>query len=153
MQRRTARPRSPGVAALLRPPLCLQPSWRAFRYQQFSPLRRHRQAYQKRATDAVRIVSRHDFAVMRVNDAVTNTQPQTCALADFLRREERIEDALGMRNARTVVAECDLHVSIAMRRRNLHFSGTPHFLNRVVGVVKYVEKYLLELVRIPDRER
>src|ERR1019366_1350573 len=98
------------------------------------------------------IVPRDDLALMRANNAVADAQPQACPLAHFLRREKGIEDALGMRNPRAVVSERDFHVPLAMRRRNLHLSGTPHFLNRVVGVVQDIKKHLLELMRVPDRE-
>ena len=40
-----------------------------------------------------------------------------------------------------------------MRRRDFDLSGTPHFLNRVVGIIQNIEKHLLQLVRIADGER
>src|SRR5277367_3276630 len=114
--------RSPGSAASLAPPRCSEPSWSALRHQQLRALRRDRQPHHKRATNAVRIVPRDDFALMRVDDAVADAQPETRALAHFLRREEWIEDALRMRNSRPVVAKRDLHLPVAMRRGDLHLS-------------------------------
>src|ERR1700728_3919218 len=112
MRARLAHPRSPRCAVLRPLGRYLPRSWRAFRDHQLRALRSDGKAHEEGAAKAVRVVSCRDFAAMRTNDAVADAQAQAGALADFLGGEKRIEDSLGMRDARAVVAKCDFDLSV-----------------------------------------
>src|ERR1700683_3532192 len=148
-----AHPRSPRCAVVRSLRRYQTRSWRAFRDHELRALRSHRKAHQEGAADAVGVRSLRDFGAMLTNDAVADAQAQAGALADFLGGEKRIEDSLGMRDARAVVAKCDFDLSVAVRRGNLYFPRAPHFLNGIVRVVQNVQKHLLQLVRVADGER
>ena len=89
---------------------------------------------------------------MLLHDRVRDGQPEPGALADLLRREERIED-LGLhirRHARTVVGDLEgdrVALDVVPRADDERAAavGREH---RLLGVDDQVEQHLLDLVRV-----
>src|SRR5438309_2015486 len=107
-----------------------------------------RQAHAERCSGPVRVVVAGDFAVVFADYAVADAQAETGTFADFLGREERIEDAVRGRNAWPVVAQGDLNTPINLGSGDPDRSTTPCLANRVVGIVQNVEEDLLELMAV-----
>src|SRR5215472_11545188 len=113
---------------------------------------RGRKADDERAALRTGIVAAQNFSVVRLNDSVTDAQTQAGSLSDGLRREKRIENAVWVRNAGTVVPEMNLGVLRGRSRLDFDPAGTPGLLDGVEGIVENVKKHLLELMRIGNDE-
>src|SRR5580704_8956478 len=148
MRRQMAHPQSTKFGGGPRPESCLRPSLRLPLFVCFHGLRRHGKAHDKSGPNAVRIVPRRNLSRMCANNAITNAEAEPCAFAYFLSGEKGIEDAIGMRNARPVIAEYNFQAPVVMRCCDFNFSLAPRLIHRVVSVVQYIQKSLLQLVRI-----
>ena len=91
---------------------------------------------------------------MLLDDGVGDGQPEARALADLLRREERVEDlALGLLgHARPVVAdlERDGVALFVVPRPDDQGAAAVRRHHRLFGVDHEVEQHLLDLVRVGE---
>ncbi len=101
-----------------------------------------------------RVVARENFALVRANDSVADTQSETRSLAYFLGGKERIENTIEIGDSRSIVAKCtistcplpdDVTISIP--------PGVGGFLDGIVGIIQNVQEHLLQLVTVGDHER
>jgi hypothetical protein len=94
---------------------------------------------------------------MFLDDRVGDRQPQTRSLADFFRREKRIEDLRLdlLRNSRAVIVdfENDRLVFGVVPRTGDEDAAAVRGEHRLLGVDDEVQQDLLELVRIGEDER
>src|ERR1700720_1087586 len=94
-----------------------------------------------------------NFSPVLVQNAVAYAQAQAGSFAHFFGSEERIENAIRVRDAVAVVAEGDLYKTGGARAHDLNARGTSRFSHRVVGIIQNVEKPLLQLMRVADHMR
>src|ERR1700721_2962161 len=147
----TAHPRSTGSA---RAPRQQSRSWSSLAGlcdAQFCGLRPHGQPHDERAPDAVLIISSRDFSTVCPHDPVADAEAKSCALSNFLRREEWIENPFGLRNPRPIVADQNLELVCSLYRQHFDSSRPPRLLNRVIGVIQDIEEHLLQLVRVSHK--
>src|SRR5437867_1217021 len=94
----------------------------------------------------VTVVVTEDFASMFLHDAIADAQAEAGSFTDLFCREERIEDAIRVRDSVTVVAEGNFDGVVRLRAHDLDAGGTPHLANGIVGVIENIEEDLLQLV-------
>jgi len=108
-----------------------------------------------RAGDRTRLEP--DAPAVFLDDGVGDREAQTGALAHFLRREERVEDAALLldRNARTIVIDLEHGGAAIGIMRRAHDDGAPAIgaNARLFGVDQQVEQHLLDLVAIGEHFR
>src|SRR5579863_4400466 len=92
-----------------------------------------------------------NLASVFAHDAVADAQSKARALANFLGGEEWVEDALRKRDAVTVVAKQNLHKAAPVCGLNFNACRTSGVAHSVVSIVKNIQKYLLQLVRVTNR--
>ena len=89
-------------------------------------VRRERQTTMKVAPAPIGVVVAQDLAAVFAHDAIADAQAQAGSLAYFLGGEERIEDAVGIRDAGAVVAEDDFREPFPLRRSSISMrAGRP----------------------------
>src|SRR6266852_6055587 len=110
----------------------------------------YREADDKGRSFRVQVVVTHNFAAMFADDAIANTQAQTGTLADVLGGKEWIKNAFGIGDAHTAIAKRNLDERAGTGAPDLNAGGPRGFADSIVSVVQYVEKHLLELVRVSD---
>src|SRR4029077_18139483 len=94
-----------------------------------------------------------NFSPVLVHDPIADAQAQTGPFSHLLGGKERIEDALGVRDAVALVAKRDLDKTSDTGGHDLNTRGTGSFSHRIVSIIKNVEKHLLQLVGIADHVR
>src|ERR1700722_6767996 len=103
---------------------------------------------------AVRLhVSDSDRATVFGDNAVANTEAETSALADGLRRIKRIENLGGFSNARTAVGELYDQAVAAKPRVNPQIAFACRLKNGIDGVIHQIQKNLLKLMGIGGGDR
>src|SRR5579862_3353167 len=112
-----------------------------------------RNANRERAAGPDGIVAALNLPAMRAHKSVADAQTETGALAGLLGGEERIKNTLHVRDSGTVVADGDLNPLAGMRGAQENPPAATGFLDGVVGIVQQVQKYLLQLLRIPKNRR
>ncbi len=83
---------------------------------------------------------------MGANDSVTNAQAEAGALGCLFGGVKRIKDAFGVGDSSSVVGNGDLDVLFAAAGVNNNAPPLSRVLNRVVGVVQYIQEDLLQLL-------
>src|ERR1035438_7909848 len=111
---------------------------------------RQRKADDEGGSFGIKIVVTNNFAPVFADDAIADAQSQSGSLANVFGREKGIEDAVGVGDAGTVIAERDFDVAAAARAHDFDAGGMAAFADRVIGIVDDVEKNLLQLMRIAD---
>src|SRR6195256_591758 len=96
------------------------------------------------------VVVGENLAGMLLDDAVANAQTEAGSLSHLLGGEEGIENAVGMGDAVAIVAERDFHGIAGLGRHDLDARRATYGVHGVVGVVKDIEKDLLQLVRVTN---
>src|SRR5216684_3553440 len=90
---------------------------------------------------------------MGADDAVADTQTKTRSLSHFFGCKERVEDAVRIGDAGTVIPKEDFHGIVSWRRLDFNPAPSASFPHRVIGVIEDVQENLLELLRIADHTR
>src|SRR5690242_10947264 len=93
---------------------------------------------------------RSDSAAVLAHNAIAEAQAQTGSLADFLGREERIENLLHVfgRDARAVVLENDAHAALGKFRGDAQPAFFLSAFHRLSRVIDDVQEDLLHLMGV-----
>ena len=85
---------------------------------------------------------------MRPHNPVANAQPESRPFTHLFGCIKWVENALRITNPRSVIADRHFDHFRLSPRVNLNASALPRFLHRIVRVIEYVQKNLLQLLRI-----
>src|SRR5467141_3364009 len=105
-----------------------------------------RQFHAENRTPFLPVVA-ENFSAMLLNDTKANAEAQAGALANRLRRIERIENAMGVLEAGTTVGEQDDNVAAVADRFDGHHTARGCF-HGFQGVADNVEENLHQLISI-----
>src|ERR1700730_7040406 len=105
----------------------------------------------KCATGRSLVVPALNFATVSPDNAVANAQPQTCPFAGMFGGVKRIENALRIDDASTVVGDVHFDGVMVMTGSNGDPPALAGFLDRIVGVIQNIQKNLLQLLRVSQR--
>ena len=89
-----------------------------------------------------------DFAAMLLHDAVADAETEACSLSDGFGGVKRIEDAVRVCNAGTIILELDAQAIPRNLSPNDDFPRAARFFNGVDRVIENIQKHLLELMEI-----
>src|SRR5579863_4637563 len=107
-------------------------------------------SHDKGAPLAVFVVAAEDFSTMSADDSIANAEAEARALGGLFGGVKRIEDALGVWDAGTVVGDSYFDVLIVAARVNHDASALSGVLNGIVGVVQDIQEDLLQLLGIAE---